>query len=115
MDKNKLSSLAEELVNAKAQAAFSESEAKIKKGKTGLIVFGAIFLFFLINGLTIGVLHFSISEGEESVDFHDVVGQYVLYVALGIAVVALLFVWGYSSLYKEGKKEKAEAEALLKR
>lgn len=114
MEKDKLSLLADQLVQQKAAALEKEGQAKIKKAKTGILVFALLAIFFLTLGVFFFAFHYPITRGEETTDFHDLIGMTLFYIAIPLAAFCLFCVYAYSSLYKEGQKALKES-AKIKR
>jgi hypothetical protein len=111
MEKEKLSALAETLLQSKVASLRKEGEAKKKKGLQGLVVFSLLFGFFFIGGIAAGLIHGTIVMNGTEIDFHEI-GQYLCYAGLGLSVICLIFYLAYFSLYKEGKKALAEVARI---
>jgi hypothetical protein len=108
MDKDKLGALADALLDAKVAALQKEGNQKIKKGKTGTLVFLLLFAFFLGVGIFFAAFHLEVEYGGASHDIHEI-GIVLFYVSIPLDLVSLFCVYSYRSLIKEGQKEIAES------
>jgi len=112
MENSNLTSLADALLQKKAEALRQSGTAKKKKGKDGALVFWILFAVCFIGGLIVGNLHFTVVVSGGSMDFHEI-GKNIFYVSIFMDLLTLVFALTYLSLYREGKHELAEAEKVL--